>query len=128
MALENTLKTLLEELRQISRTETVVGKEIKTAESVIIPVSQIKIGVAGGGATPGGKEAEGIGGGLSVTPIAFIVVTGTRVQLLPMNEKTTPLTKVIELVPEVIEKIITAKEKKEGTGTDNEKDKAETAA
>jgi uncharacterized spore protein YtfJ len=77
MALENTLKTLLEELKQISRTETVIGKEIKTAESTIIPVSQIKIGIAGGSAKPGGRDSEGLGGGLSVTPIAFIVLACT---------------------------------------------------
>ena len=112
MALESTLKTLLEELRQISKTETIIGKEIKTADSVIIPVSQLKIGVAGGSAKPGGRDSEGLGGGLSITPIAFIVVTGNRVQLLSMSDKSTPLSKVIELVPEVIEKIMGAKDKK----------------
>ncbi len=128
MSLESTVKTLLEELRQISKTETVVGKEIKSGETTIIPVSQIKIGIAGGSVKPAAKESEGIGGGASITPIAFIVVNGSRVQLLPMSEKSTPLSKAIEIIPEILEKFISSKDQteKESSEDGNEEQKEST--
>jgi uncharacterized spore protein YtfJ len=106
MALENIMKTMMDELKHIAKTETVVGKEIKAGTSTIIPVSKISLGVAGGGGTgKDRKEGEGLGGGASIEPIAFIVVNEDgRAQLLTMKDNADALSKVIDLIPGVLDK------------------------
>ena len=75
MALSDVIKTALDQLQYIAKTETVVGEPIKAGEVTLIPVSKVSIGFAAGGG--GGKETQagsgaGTGGGVNVTPIAFI--------------------------------------------------------
>ncbi len=71
---------LMEELRSVARTETILGQEIKVGEYSLIPVSRISLGLgAGGGQGSDNKktgEGGGGGGGVVVTPIAFIVSKG----------------------------------------------------
>ena len=106
MTLENVLKTVMAELRNIAKTETVVGKEITAGNSTIVPVSKISIGIAGGGgAGKENKEGTGIGGGATVEPIAFIVVTDGKAQLMPLGDKSGAFGKVVDLIPEVIERV-----------------------
>lgn len=120
MTLENVIKTIMEEIRNIAKTETVVGKEIRAGDSTIVPVSKISFGIGGGGgAGKDGKEGTGIGGGATVEPIAFVIVTNGKAQILPLGEKTGTLGKVIDLIPEIMEKIGVKKEEKK----EKEKDK-----
>jgi uncharacterized spore protein YtfJ len=106
MTLENVMKTVMAELRNIANTETIVGKEIQAGSSTVVPVSKISLGVAGGGgAGKDNKEGTGIGGGASVEPIAFIVVTDGKAQLLPLGGKSSALGKVVDLIPDVLEKV-----------------------
>lgn len=115
MALENILKTVMEELKQVAKTETVVGREITAGNSTIIPVSKISIGIAGGGGSgKDHKEGAGIGGGASIEPVAFIVVTEGRAQLLPLNGKVDSLSKVIDLVPGILERFVNKEDSSQG--------------
>jgi len=107
MTLETIMKTVMEELKQIAKTETVVGKEIIAGNATIIPVSKVSIGVAGGGGSgKENKESAGIGGGASIEPIAFIVVTDGKAQILHLKDKDTTLDKIIGYVPDVLDKFI----------------------
>jgi len=47
----------------------------------------------------------GCGGGANVKPIAFLVVSGGNVRLLPITNKSTPVDKIIDMVPEVVDKM-----------------------
>ena len=69
---------LMEELRTVAKTETIMGEEIQVGDVTLIPVSRISLGFgAGGGQGSDNKktgEGGGGGGGVMVTPIAFIVI------------------------------------------------------
>jgi uncharacterized spore protein YtfJ len=104
MALAEILKTALDQMKVIAQTETVVGEPIVAGEVTIIPVSRVSIGFAAGGA---GKEEKsgngaGAGGGINITPLAFIVVTGDKVQVQPLTPTDPVLQKVLSLAPDVI--------------------------
>ncbi|OGJ85968.1 MAG: hypothetical protein A2268_00040 [Candidatus Raymondbacteria bacterium RifOxyA12_full_50_37] len=119
MTLESVVKTVMEEIRTIAKTETVVGKEIKAGESTIVPVSKISFGFGGGGGTgKEGKEGTGVAGGATVEPIAFIVVTNGRAQLMPLTDKSGNLGKVIDLIPEVLGKFTGKKAKENNQAAD----------
>jgi uncharacterized spore protein YtfJ len=132
MALADILKTALDQMKLIAQTETVIGEPIVAGEVTLIPVSRVSIGFAAGGA---GKEEKsgngaGAGGGISITPLAFIVVTGEKVQVQPLTSADPVLQKILSLAPDVITnvaKYFKKKPKKEksekdacGDGLDNE--------
>ena len=81
----------------------------------LIPVSRLSFGIASGGTeystkkqAVGGDNAFGGGTGASgkVDPVAFLIVRGDSVKLLPvMPPPATTLDRVIETVPEVVDKV-----------------------
>lgn len=116
MIIEELVKAVLSELKETTRTETVVGKPLKLEETTIIPVSKISIGFGTGGAKgEKGKQGEGTGGGVSVEPVAFIVVRGEKVDLIAIRKEDIGLKKLIDLVPQAAEKIREYKKKKSET-------------
>lgn len=118
MSTEDILAVLLKQVESIARSETVVGEPIKAGDATIVPVSHIAIGfgVGGGGmdgelptsrSTKGKFEASGTGGGISVDPVAFIVVTPDgRAQLLPLKGGSSQISRVIDMVPEVLDRVL----------------------
>lgn len=119
---ESILKVLMEQLHSISKAETVAGQPMHAGDTTIIPVSRVAIGFAAGGSDAGGSnEARrsavsigGTGGGISVEPIAFIVVTPDgKAQLMPLKGTVNQLARVIDLVPEAIAKIAAARGNKD---------------
>jgi len=103
---EDLLKTVLPELRQIAKGQTVVGDPIQAGESTVIPISKVSVGFGAGG---GGEEKTGrgggTGGGAMIEPIAMIVITDGRVQLVPVTAKDTTVGKIIDLVPEILDRV-----------------------
>ncbi len=100
---------LMEELKAVAKTETILGQEIKVGEFTLIPVSRISLGVGAGGGkgTDNKKEGEGGGGGggVMVTPIAFIVIKGDDISFHGIKRGGT-LDAVFEHLPELTDKIL----------------------
>lgn len=126
MAVEDLIKTVMLQLKEMVKTETVVGEPIQAGESTIVPVSRVSVGFGAGGGEgrPGqGKQSSGsgsgTGGGATIEPVAFIVITEDKAQLLSLVKKEAAMTKVIDLIPQVIEKVKDFKERRK------EKEKAQ---
>lgn len=113
---ESILKVLMGQLAQISKAETVAGQPMKAGETTIIPVSKVMIGFAAGGSDAGGSNdtqarrtsvsVGGTGGGISVEPVAFIVVTPDgKAQLMPLKGTVNSIARVIDLVPDALAKL-----------------------
>jgi uncharacterized spore protein YtfJ len=108
---------LMEELRTVAKTETILGEKLEVGEYTLIPVSRISLGI-GAGAGKGNepkKEGEGGGGGggVVVTPIAFIAVKGGELSFHVIKKGGT-LDSIFENLPELAEKILEAREKAGG--------------
>jgi len=112
MAIETLAETLLEKLRWISQAETVVGKPIQSEGATIIPVSRVSVGFGIGGHN-GRGELTGSGGGAQVDPVAFLVIKGDDVRVLPVNKENTLMGKVYELVPDIVAQIAAYATKKD---------------
>ena len=129
MAIEDLIRTMLSELREIVKTETVVGEPVVAGDVIIVPVSKISFGFGAGGGQ--GKKDDGgscTGGGGSVQPVAFIVIQKGKAQLLPLEDKGMSVGELLKYAPDVIKKIKEFRDKrgkkKEGEGGepgDNEK-------
>ena len=126
MAIEDMVRTMLHELREIVKTETVVGEPVVIGDITMIPVSKISFGFgAGGGRGKKDDGNSGTGGGGSVQPVAFIVIQKGKAQLLPLEDKSLSLTDLLKYAPDVLEKIKAFKDKrkkkKEEEGDSEEK-------
>lgn len=127
----DTIRQALAEVRSMADSQTIIGDPLVVGDTTLIPVSKVSIGVGLGGGTYG-KEATnnaGAGGtGLTVSPIAFIVVNksgatsllniGTDVVSSPKISGTvSEIDKALDDVPEIISKVksIFKKDKTENT-------------
>ena len=107
MAMEDMMYKLIAELKDTAKPETIVGAPIEAAGKTIIPVSKVTMGFGGGY----GQEKEekrgggvGAGGGISVKPVALIVIDEEGVNVASLT-KGFGFDKIVELVPELIEKL-----------------------
>lgn len=110
-------------IREMADANTIIGDPIQTPEGVmIIPVSKVKYGFAGGGSDyatknyPANKDnpfGGGTGASVSITPIAFLVVKGESVRLMPVAEPASnSLERLIEMLPELIDQLSGLAQKK----------------
>ena len=101
------MASTIQKIRETVDANTVVGEPIQAGEVTLIPVSKISFGF-GKNAAPGkdGPFGGGGGAGVKVTPVCFLVVSGTNVRVLPMNPPAeNSVDRVVEMIPEVVTKI-----------------------
>ena len=111
--LPNMLETTIDKIRSMVESNSVVGEPITVGDVTMIPISRISVGLGGGGSDFNAKHPNqeppfggGIGAGVKVTPVAFMVIKGDSVRMLPVAEApNTTADRVIEMVPDVIDQI-----------------------
>lgn len=118
------LQATMSKIRELVDTNTVVGQPITTDDGVtLIPVSKLSFGFATGGSDFGkgqnGAAAKNFGGGagagVNVMPIAFLIVKDGNVKLLPVAPPAhDAVGRVVELVPEMFDKVTGYIDKKSG--------------
>ena len=112
-ALNDVLATTMEKIKSMLDVNTIIGTPIQTQEGLsIIPVSKVSFGFASGGSDFGKKPENGVkfgggaGAGATISPIAFLIINGENVRLLPMaTAPNTTADRIVEMVPDAIEKI-----------------------
>lgn len=116
-------------IHEMADANTILGTPVKIDNEVtIIPVSKVSYGFAGGGSDlPSKSDKElfggGSGAGITITPMGFLVVSGGDVQLLQMNLDVSASSAVINMVPEVFNKVADLFKKKDD-GKNGKKSKA----
>lgn len=109
--LENLVTGAMEKIREMVECETIIGKPITVADgTTIIPVSKVSFGFASGGSDLPSKNVKdlfggGSGAGVSISPIAFIAISNGDVKLLQLSMGADKGNAVINMVPEVIDKV-----------------------
>ena len=111
--LPNMLEGTIQKIREMVDVNSVIGEPITTPDGVtIIPVSKVSVGFGGGGsdfATKNGGEnpfGGGVGGGVKVTPICFLIVKDGNVRMMPVtNPANTTADRIVEMVPDTLDKI-----------------------
>lgn len=93
---------------------TIIGTPITYNKTTIIPVSKVHLGFVSGGSDikPNTNKEDplfggGTGGGLSLSPIAFLIVNEEGIQLLSIDSSTHLTEKIIDLFPKAVDKIKT---------------------
>ena len=107
MSLPEVLKTALDKIQYMAKTETVFGNPIEAGSIVLIPVSKVSIGFAAGGTGSDNKigAGSGTGGGVQIIPVAFISISGDEVKIHSLDKSDPGLRKILSMAPEIIKKV-----------------------
>ena len=123
--LPNMLENTIAKIREMVDANSVIGNPITLDGITIIPISKVSVGFGGGGSdyvskNPNKQEnpfGGGAGGGVKVTPLAFLIIKGESVRMLPVAEPAnTTVDRLVEQIPDVLDRIsafIDSKSKKE---------------
>lgn len=103
----------LEKVRALADIDTVIGKPIISTEHLtIIPVSKVSYAFGSGGSDFISKNCDnkqlfggGTGAGITMTPIAFLVINDSNVQLMQIESFSSVLDRIVAMSPEIFEKI-----------------------
>lgn len=117
------MSTTMEKIQAIVDANTIIGQPIHAEGVTLIPVSRLSFGFAGGGSdftTKNQKPAAdnsfggGSGAGVRLEPVAFLVVKGDNVRMIPVAPAPgTTVDRVLEMVPEVLDKVTAFIEKQQ---------------
>ncbi|MGC4376089.1 GerW family sporulation protein [Fictibacillus sp. Mic-4] len=124
--IQGLMKTAMENLKEMIDVNTIVGDPVETPDgSVILTVSKVGFGFAAGGSefqnqqqhssnhgdqSHQGQGEElpfggGSGGGVSITPIAFLIVSNNGIKTIHLDNSTHLYERLLDLAPSVVEKI-----------------------
>ncbi|GAB4074979.1 GerW family sporulation protein [Barrientosiimonas marina] len=117
--IQGLMTTAMENLQDMIDVNTIIGDPVESPDgSMIIPVSKLGFGFAAGGSEfTGGQQSSdssssdsypfggGSGGGVSVTPIAFLIINSKGVKMIHLDESTHIYEKMMDFAPKAVEKI-----------------------
>jgi sporulation protein YtfJ len=124
--IQGLMTTAMENLKDMIEVNTIIGDPVESPDgSVIIPVSKVGFGFAAGGtefmpsssgsqgdSEGGGSGSEavfpfggGSGGGVSITPVAFLIVSPKGIKMVHLDENTHIYEKLLDFAPKAVEKI-----------------------
>ena len=122
--IEGLMTTAMNSLQNMVDVNTIVGEPIETTNNIIIiPISEVGFGFAAGDSEFKGETVDeytkrekeeaiqyrlpfggGSGAGVSITPVAFLVVQQNNVKLLPVSHCSS-LDRLLDYVPDLMEKL-----------------------
>ncbi|MCI9138584.1 sporulation protein [bacterium 1XD42-8] len=104
------VESLLRGMDSVISTKTVIGEAKQVGDTIILPLVDVTFGV-GAGAFNGEKKNSG-GGGMSgkMTPSAVLVIQNGTTRLVNIKNQDS-MTKILDMVPEFVDKFTRKKEK-----------------
>ena len=105
------VNSLLEGMDGFLSSKTVVGEPVTVGDTMLIPFVDVSFGVGAG--TFRGEKKDNGAGGLSgkMTPTAVLVVQNNSTRVVSIKNQDT-FTKIVDMVPEIMNKITAKKESK----------------
>lgn len=113
--LPNMIESTMQKLKEMVDVNSVVGSPITTPDgTTILPVCKVSYGVGGGGTDLPSKNMNqsaypfggGTGVGAKIVPIAFLIIKGDNVRMLPVSAPAnTTADRLVEQVPDVLDRI-----------------------
>lgn len=129
--LESLMGTTIEKIKQMVDVNTVIGAPVSSPDgTIIVPVSKVAYGFATGGSSFAAKSAPnkdlfggGTGAGVSINPIAFIVISNGSAKVLSIDiPNSTVAEKALAMAPDLVDKITAIFNKKDSEKNSDESD------
>lgn len=119
--IQGLMTTAMENLKDMVEVNTIIGDPVSSPDgSIIIPVSKVGFGFAAGGSEFNSTSANqdqsesgeatlpfggGSGGGVSITPVAFLIVSDSGIKMVHLDQHTHIYEKMLDFAPQIVEKV-----------------------
>ncbi|MGH4125649.1 MAG: GerW family sporulation protein [Clostridium sp.] len=111
--IENLMRTTMESIKDMIDVNTIVGDPIESLDgTTIIPISRVCVGFASGGSEFNNIKPSvssdnypfggGSGAGVTVKPVAFLVVKNDSIRLLSVDQQNT-YDRIVDTVPQIMD-------------------------
>ncbi len=112
-AIQGLMGVTMDKIREMVDSNTIIGKPITTADgTTILPVSKVTFGFASGGSDFSSKNAAnkdlfggGSGAGVTIAPVAFLVIKDGYVRTIQLSDSATGMDRVVSMLPELMDKV-----------------------
>lgn len=119
--IKDIMGTTMDKIKSIASSDTIIGDPITIGDGITaIPISKVSYGFASGGSdfsTKTSKDMFGGGGGagMTITPVAFLIVQNEEVKILHIDTNQSSTEKMVSMIPDFFEKVVKTfkKDKKE---------------
>ena len=101
----------MDTIRELVNSDTIIGEPVSLPDgTAILPVSRVTFGVATGGSDFAAKQSKelfggGSGAGVTVAPVAFLVVKDGNVRTIQLADPNNSLERAITMLPELVDKL-----------------------
>ena len=122
----HTVESLFKGMDSFISTKTVVGDAIHIGDTIILPLVDVSFGVAAGAFNEekGGKKSTGAGGmGAKVMPSAVLVIQNGVTKMVSVKDQSS-ITKILDMVPDFVNKFVSKGEKASDNLSEDEMDDA----
>lgn len=108
--LEGLMSVTLDKIRDMVGSNTIIGEPIKIDGTTILPVSKVTFGFASGGSDFGPKTTKelfggGSGAGVTVMPVAFLVIKDGNVRTIQLADSHSTVDRALNMLPELVDKV-----------------------
>ena len=114
--LNEMMTSSMAKIKDMIDVNTVIGDPITTPDGVtLIPITKVSVGYGGGGSDfvtknyPANRDnafGGGAGAGVTITPMAFVVIRGESVRMLPIAEPaSTSADRIVEMAPDILDRV-----------------------
>ncbi len=111
--------SLFKGMDSVLSTKTVVGEPTQIGDTIILPLVDVSFGVGAGAGNNGSKTNGGGGLGGKMTPSAVLVIHNGSTKLVNIKNQTS-MTKILDMIPDLVDKFTTKSQKEETTVTDTQ--------
>ena len=104
------MESTLQKMKEMVDVSTIIGEPMVTGDTTLIPVSKVAYGFTSGGTDLPSKQGSELfggagGGGISITPVAFIVIQDGKCRMMQINNYTSSADRAIAMIPELVDKL-----------------------
>ena len=109
--IQGLMDVTLEKIKSMVDSNTIIGNPINMADgTLILPISKVTFGFASGGSDFPSKTTKdlfggGGGAGVSISPIAFLVIKDGNVRMLQLSDTSNSVDRAIGMMPEMVDKV-----------------------
>lgn len=103
------VESLFKGMDSVLSTKTVVGEATQIGDTIILPLVDVSFGVGAGASTKDSKQGGGGGLGGKMSPSAVLVIKDGHARLVNIKNQDT-MTKILDMVPDLIERFTSKKE------------------
>ena len=114
---DTTVESLFKGMDSFITTKTVVGDAVTIGDTIILPLVDVSFGVGAGAFAGDKKQNAGGGMGAKISPSTILVISGGVTKLVNVKNQDT-VTKILDMVPDFVNKFAAGGTKKESPVAD----------